>query len=100
MVERIVKGKKVQIGVEYTGYSKSTLCSGDLAIMIDGKRWEFVSGSLFSGGKCDVEKEEEIIEKGKWSIVNWPVGFPKEYRKAVLSAVNKEIPHGCCGGCI
>lgn len=42
----------------------------------------------------------EHIESGEWEISEWPKGFPESLKDAVLKAVNFEIPHGCCGGCV
>jgi hypothetical protein len=72
-----------------------------LIVTIDGKRWEFPSHCLSSGGSVWFDDEwVEHVESGPWSISDWPEGFPNAYKKAVKAAVNAEIPKGCCGGCV
>jgi hypothetical protein len=55
---------------------------------------------LSSGGYIAWDIDDMYAVKGDWSIVDWSKDFPEEYKEAVLEKVNKEIPHGCCGGCI
>ena len=38
--------------------------------------------------------------EGEWFIDEFPEGFQEELKEIVLSKINEEIPHGCCGGCI
>ena len=79
------------------------LCSGDLSIEIDGEKWLFPPGSLQSGGYVHFDDEwEETIGQGEWTIEEWPEGFPEEEeeKEKALEMINKQITHGCCGGCV
>ena len=77
------------------------LCRGELSIIINGKKWDFPNRCLESGGNiCFSEESGYDICLGDWTINEWPDKFPEEYKQSVISAINKEIPHGCCGGCI
>ena len=88
------------IKIDYDG-SYPSLCGGDLFVTIDGDRWEFPRGCLRSGGSTWIdEQSDEHTKTGNWKITKWPEGFPKQYKQPTLKAVNKVIPHGCCGGCI
>ena len=42
----------------------------------------------------------ERVARGPWVITDWPMGFPDELKQATIDAVNDNIPHGCCGGCV
>lgn len=90
--------RKVDIKIQYDG-KYPCLCMGHLIVWINGKEWDFGKYVLESGGRCILS--DDRIVKGEWGIIdeNWPEEFPEEYKKQVLSAVNEEIPYGCCGGC-
>ncbi len=86
--------------IEYNG-SYPNLCAGTLYVTVKKKRWEFPEYCLHSGGGFRFgEDYEEIIEPGPWSINEWPKGFPNKYKYDVIRQINKDIPWGCCGGCI
>jgi hypothetical protein len=90
----------MQIKLEYDG-AYPNLCAGNLVAVIDDVRWVFPPYSLHSLGSVWFDSSwGEHIEEGAWDIVDWPAGFPESLRQAVLEAVNAEIPHGCCGGCV
>jgi len=90
----------MNIKIEYDG-KYPNLCSGDLSIIIDGKKWKFPDYCLYSGGYVSFNKDwDEEVGEGPWSILDWPNGFPDNLKKAVLDIINKQIPHGCCGGCV
>lgn len=92
--------KKLNITIEYNG-AYPNLCSGDLVVIIDGKRWDFGHYHLSSGGSVWFDDEwSEHVEDGDWSVSEWPEGFPEEYKEAVENEINCVIPHGCCGGCV
>ncbi len=89
----------MDIKIEYDG-KYPNLCSGELIVIIDGKKW-FFGSALVSGGSVTFDDEwSEIVKDGEWSIANWPDGFPNEYKQAVIDKINYELPHGCCGGCV
>lgn len=92
----------MDIKVEYDG-QWPCLCMGHLVIWIDDVKWDFGSHSLSSGGAVLRDDDWNMwAEEGPWDIWDWPEGFPEdEYiRSNVIDAVNSEIMHGCCGGCI
>jgi len=90
----------VKIEIEYNG-NYPNLCRGDLVATIDGKRWEFPSYCLESGGSVWFDDDwNEHVEVGEWTVSDWPTGFPDELKTRVEEAVNENIPHGCCGGCV
>ena len=94
------KNKKPEISIRYDGRYPN-LCSGDLVVIIDRKEWVFPNHCMASGGSVWFDKGwDEHVEFGPWRIKDWPDGFPKNMKKAVLNKVNEEIPQGCCGGCV
>lgn len=95
--------EKLDIKIQYDGIYPC-LCMGHLIIWINGKEWDFGKDVLSSGGDIyyDEGLEDYEITTGEWRIYDdcWPVEFPENYKEPVLSAINEEIPYGCCGGCI
>ena len=90
----------MKIEIEYNG-NYPNLCRGDLVATIDGERWEFPSYCLSSGGSVWFDDDwNEHVEVGEWTVSDWPTGFPDELKTRVEEAVNENIPHGCCGGCV
>jgi len=88
------------IEIEYDG-EYPCLCGGTLRVTADGETWQFPEYCLSSGGNCYVTEEgEEVLQGGPWSIIEWPKDFPQRLQKAVLAAINEQIPWGCCGGCL
>jgi hypothetical protein len=88
------------IKISYNG-KYPCLCSGKLVVEIDGKIWDFGDYCLESGGRVWFDKDwRDHVEEGRWNVHNWPEGFPVELKEAVIDAVNAEVPHGCCGGCV
>lgn len=78
----------MEIKIEYDGVHPN-LCRGKLSAIIDSVRYDFPKNCLFSGSTIDDD----------WSV-EWPKCFPEELKEATLVAINKQIDHGCCGGCI
>lgn len=88
------------ITIHYDGRFPN-LCSGRLIAVIDGAQWIFPEYCLSSGGSVYFKENwEEVVTSGPWSITRWPPDFPEDLKKPVLDAVNAEVPHGCCGGCV
>ena len=86
--------------IEYDG-EYPNLCSGNLVVIIDGKRWEFPEYCLVSGGSVSFTEDwEEIVTSGEWQITEYPKDFPEDWKDAVIKAVNESIRKGCCGGCV
>lgn len=89
----------MNIKIEYNG-SYPNLCSGDLIVIVDETRRDF-GRCLCSGGNVWFDDDcNEHIDSGAWSITEWPDKFPDDLKSAVLEAVNNNIEHGCCGGCV
>ena len=87
--------------IEYNG-AWPNLCSGQLTVVLeDGNRWEFPAYCMSSGGGVWFDDDwTDHVDSGEWSINSWPEGFPKDRMSDVIEAVNSEVPHGCCGGCV
>jgi hypothetical protein len=91
----------MDIVIEYDG-SYPNLCGGTLIIIIDNVEFIFRNYSLVSGGSCWMSGDyrDSGTRQGQWSINRWPDNFPEEYKEEVLNEINKQIPYGCCGGCL
>ena len=95
--------------ISYTG-KYPTLCSGILKLEIDGKEVQFGyeyrehSGKLYppfweSGGSTDWHSGR--VTSGEWEIdVRELPDEYKQYADEIDYAFNKNVPHGCCGGCL
>lgn len=90
----------MQIKIHYDG-KYPNLCSGNLVVEVDGKKYQFPDDCLSSGGSVSFDDDwQEQISKGEWSVSDWPKDMPDDIKDAVLAAINENIPHGCCGGCV
>ena len=86
--------------VSYDG-GYPNMCAGVLVLSVDGEDVEFPSHSLSSGGSVWFDDDwSEHIDQGPWSINRWPQEFPVELRSQAVKLVNKNVPFGCCGGCV
>lgn len=91
---------KPNIRIEYTG-KYPCLCMGHLIVWIDDTKWDFGCYCLSSHGTIERDDDWNMwATEGDWEISEWPEGFPEELKELVAEEVNREIPHGCCGGCI
>lgn len=115
--------KKLEF-VEYTGRYPN-LCSGRLFVKIDGKLVSFGDYCLGekgetddtnvpnypefwrSGGYVSFDKDwNEDVGENDWElrIYAWDEEkFPNNVKKLLpklLKLFNKNVPHGCCGGCV
>lgn len=97
--------------ISYTG-KYPNLCTGDLILEVDGKRYTF--GLILnrenilptfwdSGGSCGFSKDysESYVYPGKW-IINADE-LPQELQKyadEIDELFNENVPYGCCGGCL
>lgn len=90
----------MDIKIEYDG-GYPNLCRGTLIIHMRGCKIKFPDYCLSSGGNvCFDEDWEEQVDEGEWSVSEWPKDFPEEVKQDVINAINEQIPHGCCGGCV
>lgn len=89
------------ITISYDG-AWPNLCSGRLIVTIDNITWDFGQYVLSSGGRVcfDDDWSNAHIEEGPWGVNEWPDDFPENLKALVIDAINSEITHGCCGGCI
>lgn len=76
------------------------LCRGTLVVEKDGKQYSIYG--LVSGGGCGFDSGwEEAVEEGPWIVT--VDELPDELKGDVAELeelVNKNIPWGCCGGCL
>lgn len=79
------------IKIEYDG-KYPNLCSGNLIVIIDDKKWQFPRRCLRSGGEIN-------WSEGDWEVLCWPEEFPENLKAVVVTEINKQIPPGCCRGC-
>lgn len=102
--------------MSYDG-SWPSLCSGELILEIDGKKYSFGNGwvdeygmewenDFFpfweSGGCIDRCSDVKIVvNKKAWKIDHSkiPEQFRK-YEKEIENVFNENVEWGCCGGCI
>ena len=92
----------MKIEIDYDG-KWPVLCMGHLIVYVDGEKWDFGKYSLSSGGSVTFDSHwKEHIKEGSWKVREdaWPDGFPEEQKREVEQAINEQIPHGCCGGCV
>jgi len=105
--------------ISYTG-KYPCLCSGILTVDIDGKEYRFGSkcgdDTLYpkfwsSGGSCGFDSSwNSYIEHNSWIESSfWRTYKDKDKDKEffieshlseLLSVMNANVPHGCCGGCL
>lgn len=91
-----------QIRIKYDG-EYPNLCSGRLEVWVDDEYYNFGECVLSSGGSVSFDADwNETVTHGKWSIddCDFPENFPKELKDELLDVINREIPWGCCGGCV
>lgn len=101
--------------IEFVSYSGKypCLCSGELILLIDGKETKFgdnyvhpenYSKFWWSGGRCYFDSDGiGHTEKGSWEISCGVEDIPDEFQKhmnELIDVFNKNVPHGCCGGCL
>ena len=91
----------MEIKIDYNG-KYPNLCSGDLVVTIDDKKWNFPGDCMGSGGYFTVSggyMDGGVIE-GPWRICEWPKDFPENLKSSVVDKINETVEWGCCGGCI
>ena len=89
-----------QIKIKYDGEFPN-LCSGHLEVWVGDKYYDFGEYALSSGGGVSFDEDwNEKVWSGEWHIEEYPKDFPMEYKDDLLEVINKEIPWGCCGGCV
>jgi hypothetical protein len=75
-------------------------CSGTLVLALDGVEVVFPKYSLSSAGCISFGgyRNEEVRE-GRWTIPEFPEGFPDNLKSQAVDLVNSYIGGDCCGGC-
>lgn len=104
------KQKQCSSNVEFVSYSGEypRLCMGMLTLKIGGKEVKFGNKYSYkdvdyppfweSGGRIDSDYN---VYSGEWEIN--VEALPKRYRKyaaEIDDIFNKNVSHGCCGGCV
>lgn len=88
--------------IEFISYDGDypNLCRGTLTLRIEGEEIS-VSRSLMSGGECWCGATCYTTQ-GDWTVDfnRFPVELNDIEKKIVTELVNKNVEHGCCGGCI
>ena len=101
------------MAIKFISYSGKypNLCSGVLTLEIDGEKVSF--GNDYkkpkpmypefwsSGGCCYCTSDEDVVSRGRWNIdANLLPAKYRKYADEISVVFNKNVPHGCCGGCI
>lgn len=77
------------------------LCGGNLQVQVEETLWDFGKWAIISQGWIQQTADNDYITiEGDWIVISWPDNFPQELKPLVEEAINNQIPHGCCGGCI
>lgn len=85
--------------IDYTG-SYPNLCSGILRIEINGEELT-LSNVLRSGGTCGFDEYwNDYVTHGTWEVDLGCYPELKKFENEITEVVNKNVPQGCCGGCI
>lgn len=103
--------------VEFVGYSGKwpSLCSGILVLRINGRTVSFgdrgpfakklPDGSLpdygkfwHTGGECGMPPDGITTGPWKTNVSELPEEL-REYAEEIDAVFNKNVEHGCCGGC-
>lgn len=81
--------------IEFVSYNGRfpNLCSGELILKIDNKVVN-LGHCLVSGGCVWFEDWNEHVESGAWLV-----DVPEEYAQYTEKII-KNVPWGCCGGCV
>lgn len=79
------------------------LCSGELILLIDGKKVS-LGECLSSGGRVSHNEEYEYtVTSGDWGVSFDAVqnlNLTDNEKDLIRDLVNENVPQGCCGGCI
>jgi len=97
-----MKCQKFEVNfVSYDG-KYPCLCFGTLVLSLNGKNITFPSSCLSSGGSTYFTNDyaESHVERGSWSISDWPEGWPECAKRQAEDVVNSFVSEGCCGGCL
>ena len=101
--------------IEFVSYSGKypCLCGGELVLLIDGKEIKFGDNYMnpenyqrfwCSGGRCYFDFDGiGQTEKGNWELSCGVEDLPDEFQKhmnELIDVFNKNVLHGCCGGCL
>lgn len=103
-----MKDRKIEF-VSYDG-EYPNLCSGMLTLKINGEVKTFYYDRKkadypdfwYSGGTCWVDGAEEDVTQADWEF-DWEAEhdcFSSSEKRQIEKLFQKNVPHGCCGGCI
>jgi len=101
-----MKAKKIEF-VSYDG-GYPNLCSGTLVLKVDGTEKTFgydgCDYPMFwsSGGSVTFDSDwSEDVRSGEWRFSPWEKNeFLEDNKDALMEIFNKNVPQGCCGGCV
>ena len=90
----------MEIIIHYDG-DYPNLCGGYLVVSVDGHTYDFGRYALSTSGSVWFDdKGYDQVSEGEWRINHWPDAVPEDIRDAIEEAINEQVEHGCCGGCI
>ena len=90
----------VNIQIIYTG-QWPCLCHGVLIVTVNGVEYEFPDGAMRPGGSVFFDDDYcEHVTVAPWRVYAWPDNFPENMKRRVVCAINRNVPWGCCGGCV
>lgn len=88
--------------IEFVSYSGAypNLCDGILTLRVDGEI-KSVPRALVSGGCVRFDDDWlERIEKAAWRMSAGVPQWMRDNEADILAVVNRNVPWGCCGGCV
>lgn len=88
--------------VEFVSYDGKypCLCDGTLTIRVNGNTYRF-NNAMISGGSIYRNEEWDMwVELGDWEVDLKEHPELEPYKEEITRLVNKNVEHGCCGGCI
>ena len=85
--------------ISYTGEWPS-LCLGTLTLEVNGRVYK-LDHVLASGGTCIITDTHDETTSGDWLVLKdrLPIEI-RQYYEEICLVVNKNVKHGCCGGCV
>ena len=112
----MMSNEKIEF-VSYTG-KYPNLCSGVLTVRIDGKEVKFgydidyktlrnrpdvLPKFWITGGACGFTNgySDSYVNHAPWELLE--EALPPEYKEIgqeLIDLFNKNVPEGCCGGCL
>ena len=88
--------------VEFVSYDGKypCLCTGTLIIKVNDKIYSLKHVLISGGFICKDEDWNMWAEQGDWEVNLEEYPELEPYKEEIARVVNKNVTHGCCGGCI